>query len=163
MDFLGIKRDESGNFIAVNTFPLIVDYNDGSTPVMRGLFGVSEEGYAIAGGGVPEGSILSVGYFDEEDIMKSSTEALNEVLLTDETNGILIFSCIGRYLHLGLEPDKGIKKIHDAVDDIGIPYLISYAGGEFCPVKADGSNEVNDGNLNYVNRFHNCTAVICVF
>jgi hypothetical protein len=112
---------------------------------------------------VPKDSILSVGYFDEIDIMKSTGEMIDAVPLTNKINGVLVFSCIGRYLHLGLEPDRGIRKLHEAVDDKKIPYLIAYAGGEFCPVKANDLDNVVDDGLEYVNRFHNCTAVACVF
>ncbi|MDR0885686.1 MAG: FIST C-terminal domain-containing protein [Clostridiales Family XIII bacterium] len=153
----GLKLNKDGIFEGVNSFPYIVDFNDGAAPLIRVMFMVTPEGYAVCGGSIPEGSILSVGYFDRNEIIKSTDEAIKQIDKDPDTQGILIYSCIGRYFNLEFNPEEEAEKVEDCFGPEGIPYQFTYGGGELCPIPT------TDGSGRLVNRYHNCTLIACVF
>lgn len=67
---LGLSKNEEGGITGINTFPIIVDYNDGTTPVARAMFAMTPDGYAVCGGNIPVGATLSIGSFDAEEAFK---------------------------------------------------------------------------------------------
>ncbi|MDR2747697.1 MAG: hypothetical protein LBB77_09665, partial [Treponema sp.] len=58
---LGLEKDENGVIVGINSFPFILDYNDGAQPVIRVMFAITPEGYAVCGGKMPVGASLTVG------------------------------------------------------------------------------------------------------
>ena len=156
---VGIQANEKGEFIGINTFPYLVDYNDGTPPVVRAMFAVTPEGYAVCGGDIPVGATLGVSYFDEEKIEESSKAALEKLTKSIAENGanaILSFSCVGRYFNLNTHVDAEAQLLHDMLDSMTIPYTFSYSGGEICPVYS------KDGSGATTNRAHNCTLIAMV-
>jgi hypothetical protein len=152
----GLKLNSEGVFEGVNSFPYIVDYGDGAEPVIRVMFAVTPEGRAICGGAIPEGATLSVGYFDRNEILKSTDDAVKKINIDANTHGFLAYSCIGRYFNLEYDPEAESEKVRNYLEPTGIPFQFSYGGGEICPVaKTDGSGTI-------VNRYHNCTMIACV-
>jgi hypothetical protein len=112
-------------------------------------------------GDIPEGSTLSVGYFDDEEIISSTRNKLEEMLADiskNDTppNGILMFSCIGRFLTLGFEPDREIEEVRACLDKTRIPYTLIYSGGEICPLTS------HDASGKPATRFHNSTFCMLV-
>jgi hypothetical protein len=152
----GITPNEQGDYEGINSFPYLVDYNDGTDPVIRVMFAITPEGYAVCGGDIPVGAKLSIGYFDAEDILKTTSEKLGEITLEHDTSFILAFSCIGRYFTLGYEPKAETEKLRDAWGDSNVPYTFTYSGGEICPTHSQDDPEA------LANRFHNSTFIACV-
>jgi hypothetical protein len=152
----GLTENDKGELEGVNSFPYIVDFNDGTDPVIRVMFAITPEGYAVCGGDIPVGATLSVGYFDEDEILRSSEEELAQIQLNADSGAILVFSCIGRYLNLGYNADGEANLLRAALDKTGIPYSLTYSGGEICPVHSK-----DDATL-LTNRYHNSTLIVCV-
>ncbi|MDR1482872.1 MAG: FIST C-terminal domain-containing protein [Synergistaceae bacterium] len=153
---LGLKKDKDGTIIGINSFPLIVDYNDGAIPVVRAVYAQTPEGYAVCGGDIPVGATLSIGFLDEKEVIATAVATLEAVAASGEFNCALICSCIGRYFYLGYNPDGEIEQARRFLDGRGVPYLFSYSGGELCPVyPREGAAK------SMTNRNHNDTLVIC--
>jgi hypothetical protein len=160
VDFLksrGLATDENGVIEGVNSFPYIVDYNDGTPPVIRVIFTTTPEGYAVCLGDIPEGSTLSIGYFIEDEILATTRAKLATVELREGLHAGIIFSCVGRYFTTMLDPTGEATMVHEFIDPSGLPYALAYSGGEICPVPtgAEGGSPIN--------RFHNSTFVALVF
>ena len=151
---LGLSRDEQGNILGINTYPLIVDFNDGSEPVVRALFAVTPDGSAVCGGRMPLGASLTVGTFDGQAVLDTTADvlALAAEIARAKERILLIYSCIGRYFALGYNPLAEMEKTREILGDI--PWSLAYSGGELCPVYG------MDGTL--TNRIHNDTMVICL-
>jgi hypothetical protein len=149
---LGLARDETGNIVGINSFPFIMDYNDGTQPVIRVMFAIAPDGSAVCGGKIPEGATLSVGNVNAEEVIRTSTDALLKALESGKGKSMLIFSCVGRYFSLAFEAAKEMEKAGELLKET--PFAFSYSGTELCPVYD------KDGGL--TNRSHNDTIVICV-
>ncbi|MDR2304721.1 MAG: FIST C-terminal domain-containing protein [Treponema sp.] len=149
---LGLTRDETGNIVGINSFPFILDYNDGAQPVIRVMFAITPDGSAVCGGKIPEGATLMVGNVNAEEVIRTSTAALLKALESGRGKSLLIFSCVGRYFSLGFKASMEMEKVGELLK--GTPFAFSYSGTELCPVYD------KDGKL--TNRSHNDTIVICV-
>lgn len=159
VDFLtskGLAVNADGVIEGLNSFPYIVDYNDGTPPVVRVIFALTPEGDAVCLGGIPEGSTLGVGYFDDKDIRSTTRKALEAISSSSGKNAIL-FSCIGRYFTLGFEPEGEVLAARRILDSLGKTYTLAYSGAEICPV-----TNIADG-VSLTNRFHNATFIAMVF
>jgi hypothetical protein len=156
---LGLRKDENDAIIGINSFPFIVDYNDGTKPVVRVMFANTPEGYAVCGGDIPVGATISVGSIDANEILQTTSDVLKEALdkKPDDTSCFLIFSCVGRYFGLGFEPMAEIEASQKAFLGTGIPFQITYSGGEICPVYSKNEDLIT------TNRNHNDTFCICIF
>ncbi|MDR1655023.1 MAG: FIST C-terminal domain-containing protein [Treponema sp.] len=148
---LGLTRDETGNIVGINSFPFILDYNDGTQPVIRVMFAITPDGSAVCGGKIPEGATLTVGNVNAEEVMRTSTDALLKALESCRGKSMLIFSCVGRYFSLGFKAFMEMEKAEELLKET--PFSFSYSGTELCPVYD------KDGKL--TNRSHNDTIVIC--
>jgi hypothetical protein len=151
---LGLTLDVNGTIVGINSFPFIIDYNDGTTPVVRAMFANTPEGYAVCGGDIPVGATLSVGAIDANEIIATTTEALNSALALDNPDCLLMFSCVGRYFSMGYEPLSEMERVRDIMEANSLPYQFTYSGGEICPVYARDDESIT-------NRNHNDTFVIC--
>ncbi|GHV95946.1 hypothetical protein AGMMS50293_22660 [Spirochaetia bacterium] len=158
---LGLTKDTSGNITGINSYPFILDYNDGSAPVVRVMFAVTPDGSAVCGGKIPKGATLTVGYIDAGEVLKntdailaSAIKALEERKSAENSNGgsMLIFSCVGRFFAQGFNTSAEMDNIRSALQNI--PFHLCYSGTELCPVRG------RDGSL--VNRSHNDTIILCV-
>lgn len=139
----------------MSAIPFIVNYNDGTQSIARAIYMLTPEGYAVCGGAMPEGATLSIGAIDYEDILLTAGEAMDALLATGRKNGLILFPCLGRNLVLGTDIRAEIDLIESRLSDSGIPYHLSYSGGEICPVYGDGEKTLN--------RFHNFTFIACIF
>ncbi|MDR0412045.1 MAG: FIST C-terminal domain-containing protein [Treponema sp.] len=147
------KRDGAW---AVSTFPFVIDYNDGTKPIARSIYLLSEEGYAACGGNIPENATLSVGGIDYSDVIRTTSETLKQILQkkNDGSSCLLMFSCLTRYLALDAFSTDEMDKIRDTLIDFSGGYIFAYSGGEICPVYTEEGNAMN--------RFHNCTFIACL-
>jgi hypothetical protein len=147
LESIGVQ--ESG----LNSFPFVLDFNDGSEPAIRGIFALTPENAVVCGGHMPVGSTLSIGAVDAEDIFKTTEETATLTAKTTDAAVILCYSCIGRYLYLGLDTSKETDVVASIMSTAGLPFMFTYGGGEICPVY------LPDGSM--VNRAHNITCVFC--
>ena len=151
---LGLEKNEDGGITGINTFPIIVDYNDGTKPVARAMFASTPDGCVVCGGNIPVGSTFSIGSFDPDEICDTSARTIQHVLAKHPQGVLLLYSCIGRFFAQGYNQQVEMKAGNQLIEDAGRPFLGAYSGGELCPVyKGDGT---------IVNRNHNNSLVICV-
>jgi hypothetical protein len=155
---LGLQKNKDGVIEGINSFPFILDYNDGAQPVIRVMFAITPEGYAVCGGKMPVGASLAVGSINAEDVLSTTGETLKLALAIGESNGnkhgMLIFSCVGRFFVQGFDTAAEMKKVKEVLGD-KLPFHLAYSGTELCPVY--GSDKA------IYNRSHNDTIIICIF
>ena len=137
----------------VSSVPFVVDYGDGSQPVARAIFGLKEDGSALCGGYMPEGSTLYIGRMDEEDILLTAENSVKELLKTEGANGIILFPCLGRNMVLVMDPLAEIDLVRKLIGD-QVPWHLAYSAGECCPVYYTSA-------IPPANRFHNFTFIGC--
>jgi hypothetical protein len=154
---MGVARNDDGIIAGIETFQFIIDYNDGTMPVVRVILDRTPEGYAIFSGNIPVGATVSIGFMGAEGVIATVAKALSSALTTPDIRGILMFSCAGRYFALGYEPMREMEKVQEIMEGTGIPYQLTYSGGELCPVQ---EKEMRDGST--TNRCHNDTFIVCV-
>lgn len=152
---LGLAKNQDGGITGINSFPIIVDYNDGTAPVARAMFAVTPEGHAVCGGNIPVGSTLSVGSFDPAEISATTARTLKTALEAGGCSTLLMYSCIGRYFSQGYDTTAEFEQLLAPLAEAGVSYLGAYSGGELCPVYG------KDGGA--INRNHNNSFVICAF
>ncbi|MDR2902951.1 MAG: FIST C-terminal domain-containing protein, partial [Clostridiales bacterium] len=152
---LGLAQNEDGSIAGMNAIPLIVDYNDGTTSIVRSLFKLTPEGYAVCSGDLQEGATLSIGRFDEKDIVVTARRVVSKALATEKHQTLLMYSCIGRYFFQGYDATAEFRSVLDCVSQKDAVYLSAYAGSEICPVYD------NKGDL--FNRNHNHSFIVCGF
>jgi hypothetical protein len=149
---LGLEKDEKGGLKGINSFPFILDYRDGTQPVIRVMFAITPDGSAVCGGKIPEGAILTVGVINAEEVLTVSASLLQKAREKAGDRTLLIFSCVGRYFAQGFNTTAEMEKTREILGDI--PFHLCYSGTELCPVGGkDGKN---------TNRSHNDTMVICM-
>jgi hypothetical protein len=149
---LGLEKDENGAIKGVNSYPFILDYKDGTRPIIRAMFAITPDGSAVCGGKIPVGAELTVGFLNAEGVLASSEETLKKVAPLAVGRSVLMFPCVGRYFYLGYDKSAEMDKAAQILGDTH--FLLSYSGTELCPVYG------KDGKL--TNRSHNDTMVICV-
>ncbi|MDR1515899.1 MAG: FIST C-terminal domain-containing protein [Synergistaceae bacterium] len=155
LESLGLKRAEDGGIVGVNSFPFLLDYNDGTLQVVRVIFAITPDGYAVCGGDMPEGAILSVGQIDRDEVLATTAKLVSDVLSAEKFDCVLMFSCVGRYFALGYDPTGEMKRVQELMDLSGVPYQFTYSGGEMCPVSSSRGEGLT-------NRNHNDTFIMCV-
>jgi hypothetical protein len=149
---LGLKKDENGVIQGINSFPFILDYNDGTQPIIRVMFAITPDGSAVCGGKVPVGAVLTVGSISAEEVLSNTAKVLMKARENIGERSLLMFSCVGRYFAQGFNFAAEMDKVREIMGDV--PFHLSYSGTELCPVY--GKN----GAL--TNRSHNDTIVICM-
>jgi hypothetical protein len=144
---IGLSKDDIAGGLGV--VPLVVDYNDGTKPVTRAVFALTPDGQVVCGGEMPVGCTLGVGAVNSEDVLMTAENTLKP--LTGEECAILSYSCVARYLVLGVNNTAEAEKIDEIIGDT--PYMFTYSGGEICPLPD------SEGKLK--NLYHNYTIVFC--
>ena len=152
--FTSIGMSSGKGIEGMSSVPFVVDYGDGSQPVARAIFGLNEDGSALCGGYMPEGSTLYIGRMDEEDILLTAENSIKTLLETESPNGIILFPCLGRNMVLVMDPLAEAKLAQELIGDT-VPFHLAYSAGECCPVCYDKDDRL-------ANRFHNFTFIGCV-
>ena len=153
METLGITVKD-GSIGGIDTIPLMVDYNDGTKPVCRVMFCVNENGHAICGGKMPEGSTVTIYTMSQDDIVHAAEKYVAEMKRLEGKNGILTYTCISRTLLLGLNAEVELAAVQAGLVE-ETPYMIAYVSGEICPT--------SDGDGTMTNRLHNYSLISCCF
>jgi hypothetical protein len=155
LDYLAtVGLSKEGVIASPTSFPIMVNYNDGTKPAGRGIYALTPEGYALCGGEMPVGATVSIGTLDYNGVLETAESALAKALESGDVSGLLMYPCLTRNLMLGPNSDDEMKRV---IERLGgkYPYQICYSGGEICPVPT------GDGKL--LNRVHNFTYIICTF
>jgi hypothetical protein len=140
---------------ALTSLPFMLDYGDGTPLVIRMFIGLNGQKQAICAGAMPEGATLYLGVSDKDDILLTTGKSIHAALAESQNaSGMLIYSCISRSMTLGNDQFAEMN-VAAKENSEGLPCLMAYSGGEFCPTGTSGSS--------FVNRFHNGTCIICVF
>ena len=147
LEEIGLTRAELS--MGLGIVPLVIDHNDGTKPVARGVFSVTPEGYAVCGGAMPKNATLALGAIEGEDVLQITGDALKSFKEKDSV--ILGYSCIARYLTLGADSTAEARIVTEAAMDTGC--FFAHSGGEICPLPD------TDGKLK--NYFHNYSIVLC--
>ena len=145
---------EGGSIEGASAIPFVVDFGDGSRPAARAIYMVTEDHVAVCGGSMPVGATLAIGSIDFDDVLETTDDLLSEIRTGSQSQGALAFSCVSRNLVLGADLEAELDRYRTTLSS-HIPYHVAYSGGEVCPVYTSA------GKL--VNRFHNFTAVACLF
>ena len=147
--------DATGQY-ATAALPFVLNYEDGTPPVSRVFVGSTPENYAICAGNIPEGSTMSVGVFDKEDVLLTTGGAVKKAMEYDLPNAscMLMYSCVTRNMSLGGEAKAEMELVRNIVGE-KLPFVMAYSNGEICPM------EISD--VKAINRFHNNTFIICLF
>jgi hypothetical protein len=148
LEEIGLKRED---IVAGSTFlPLIIAHKDGTVPIVRGVLDLNSEGHVICEGSMPVGTTLSIGRLDAQDVISTTCHAIKKVVGDDCV--VLAYSCIARYLTLGLDGIADAEKAYyEALENTN--YFFTSSGGEICPLP--------DRNGKLRNHFHNFTIVLC--
>ena len=139
---------------AMTSLPFILDYGDGTPSVSKVFLGRTSEKYAVCAGIMPEGSTMSIGVFDKEDVLFTTGQAVDRALA--DTGGLscmLIYSCVSRSMSLEGDVMAELELVKDRVGN-KIPFMMTYSGGEMCPSRISSSKAIN--------RFHNNTFIVCL-
>ena len=136
------------------SMPIVVDYRDGTPPVIRGFYTFTPEGSAICGGEMPVNATFALSTLDSADVLLSARQLFDEILAAQGAVGMLLISCLVRSFALDTEPLAEMNLVSSCVDRT-FPYQLCYAGGEICPVYD------KEGGVS--NRFPNFSFIGCMF
>lgn len=135
------------------TLPVLHTRKGETVSIARTLVDYNDEGHMLFFGEIPEGSVLRMGTSTVEDILGVTRGVVQSAVSAAGENALLLlFSCVGRYIALGLDTNAELS-CATAEIPARLPYLIAYAGGEICPVSIGGTLS---------NRFHNSSVIACV-
>jgi len=136
----------------LNSLPLLLDRADGSQVISKVLIYLNEDGYGVCGGLMPEGSTMSIGVWDRDDVVATTLQTVERALSDENVSTLFMYSCYGRSLALGADIFAETDNVSEAVAG-KVSYLFAYSGGEICPISGSANP----------NQFHNNTFVGCVF
>ncbi|MDR0357185.1 MAG: FIST C-terminal domain-containing protein, partial [Clostridiales Family XIII bacterium] len=112
----------------------------------------------VLGGTVPVGAQLRIGTAEYLDVVETAEMMFDAALATEKKDCMIVYSCLGRFFALGAriedEIETGSNLVHDR-----IPFLLSYTGGEICPVP---SFDAEGREIGAVNKFHSFTIIACI-
>ncbi len=138
----------------ISSVPFMLDYNDGSPPVARGIYYLDTDGSAVCAGKIPVGATLYTGSVDYPDVLETTKSVMQDIKEIKGKNGLLIFICMSRCKALGIDSLAELRTLCDYIED-DVPCHVCYSGGELSPVKN------SDGK--WINRAHNFSFIACVF
>jgi hypothetical protein len=138
----------------IYAFPIMVDYHDGSESRLFAISKIDTDGSLISEQDIPVGGSLKVGTIEGELIIKSTRYSIEQIKEIPGKSGVLLISCISRILTLQDSMEE-ITLIRQQLQDLPVPFLYFYSGGEICPLYKPGKDTP-------VNTFHQFTFVACI-
>ena len=147
MKQIGLTEAELARGLGI--VPLVVDFNDGTKPVVRAVYSLSPEGHVVCGGLMPVGAAMAIGRIDMGDVLSTTEKTLRQFIEKDSV--LFCYSCMARHLVLGAHNTAEAEKVVEVSG--GSQYLFASSGGEICPLPDEY------GRLK--NSFHNYTIVFC--
>jgi hypothetical protein len=149
LESIGLAKN--GNAGGIATMPFIIYLEDGSV-LVRACFGANPEGSLILGAAVPVNSTFALATMEAEDVVGSTEDTITEALAAAKGRGLLMYSCGGRKLALGMKPMMEHEKAKECLGNS--PYHFVYSGGEVFP------SRLGDGTV--VNHLQNDSLIICI-
>jgi hypothetical protein len=149
LETMGLAK--GGDVGGIASMPFIIYLEDGSI-LVRACFGANEEGALILGGAVPVNSTIALGTLGVEDVISSTESKVTEALHAARGRGLLMYSCGGRRLALGMQALAEHEKAKECLGDT--PYHFVYSGGEVFP------SRLSDGRV--VHHLQNDSLIICI-
>ncbi|MDR0452838.1 MAG: FIST C-terminal domain-containing protein [Treponema sp.] len=149
LESIGLAK--GGDVMGIASMPFIIYPGDGSV-LVRACFGAAEDGALVLGGAVPVNSTIALGVMGFEDVLNSTQAKITEALDAAKGRGLLMYSCGGRNLALGIQTLAEHEKAKECLGDT--PYHFVYSGGEVFP------SRLNDGST--ANRLQNDSLIICI-
>jgi hypothetical protein len=149
LESIGLAKE--GDVMGIASMPFIIYLEDGSI-LIRACFGATGEGALILGGAVPVNSTIALGVMGFEDVISSTERKVTEALKAAGDRGLLMYSCGGRKLALGMQPLAEHEKAGECLGDK--PHHFVYSGGEVFP------SRLSDGRM--INHFQNDSLIICI-
>ncbi|MDR2183081.1 MAG: FIST C-terminal domain-containing protein [Clostridiales bacterium] len=150
--FESVGLAENGDFKpGVYFVPILVTTEDDEGIVrtfVRALISFDENGHVSFRGKVPPGAVLTAASLNAEDILDATTCVMTRIAETEDTQAVLIYSCIIRQLNIGSDTFKELAQIKDTLRP-DVAFAASYSGGEIAPIS----------NLN---AFHNYSLIACL-
>jgi hypothetical protein len=150
LESIGLAKD--GDVGGIASMPFIIYLEDGSI-LIRACFGATEEGALILGGAAPANSAVAIGTMGFEDVINSTERKITEALKAAGGRGLLMYSCGGRKLALGVQTLAEHEKARDCIAGKA-PYHFVYSGGEIFPSVLGGGKVVN--------HLQNNSLIICI-
>jgi hypothetical protein len=139
-------------------FPIEIDFHDGKPSRTFAIYSLNADGSIVCGGAAPVGSTVFIRSVGSSLVLQTSSFITGKIKDEWDKNknyhGLLIFSCFSRNLAL-TDPADEMMAIHSTLADFSLPYLFSYAAGEYCPAFAE------KGLI--INGFHQYTIIACLF
>jgi hypothetical protein len=146
----GIDDD---SFSTLVSFPVVVDFKDGTTPVPRAFF-VDSSGYMVSSQYIHEGVGISLGEMTDKDVMTTSAALVKEIAAhSKEKSFVFMHSCLSRLFVLGVDTMAEMDLVRTLMAGT-VPFHICYSGGEMCPIRKESGEEIN--------RLHNFSFIACV-
>jgi len=138
--------------------PFLVSHRNRSdydgVPVLRGLDSIAEDGSAVFSGKMDEGSTFTMLYMSADSAAVETKAKLGAIRDMPGVNGVLVFSCVVRHM-MFMQKDNPLEELELAKETLpDAPFLMGYAGGEYCPTSAKGGV--------HVNRYHDYSLVALV-
>ena len=155
IDYLASIGVQKETLIALTTLPFMVDYGDGSPPVVLAIYSISPDG-VLSSGQMPVGAVITFMEIDYDSVMETAESALQlalEDVEKNRANGILAIPCLSRSMMISPNVEAEMQKT-TALLSGRLPYMLLYSGGEICPMRTAA------GVL--VNRFHNFTYTLAI-
>ena len=152
LESIGLKKGAGAE--GLSCIPFLVDYKDGTQPVARAIYMLTEEGHAVCGGAMPKGSSIGVTGMSPAQILATAENSMRAVVQHPDRGGLILFPCLGRNMVMAGEPEAEIELVRKLAGP-EYPWHFAYSGGEVCPVYKESGETVN--------RFHNFTFIACAF
>jgi hypothetical protein len=157
---IGLVDESITDLAQLFAVPSIIIYENGVRTARAMLQTVQGDHKSLmAAGNTPVGAKISFALMNTEGTIRNAVKMTDEFERDKITNS-LNYSCAGRSWSLGtkfLAECEAYAAYHQRLAKNGISanYILSYSGGEICPVPD------KDGKL--VNCLHNYTLISCVF
>jgi hypothetical protein len=153
LDYLAsVGLAKNGSIAGIGSIPFVLTLDDGSR-VVRSVHSVTEEGYVISYGTIPQGAKADFSDGNGAFVLQSARDDIARAVAASGNGNALIFSCLGRKWPLGTVATAEINEVAKELDR-SCGYQLAYSLGELCPVKNQ------DGGL--VNAFHNFSMIACL-
>ncbi|MDR1468263.1 MAG: FIST C-terminal domain-containing protein [Spirochaetaceae bacterium] len=145
----GIDDD---SFATLASFPVVVDYRDGTPPVPH-AFLIDPNGHLISSLYIYEGVGVSLGEMTDKDVMTTSAALVKEIASRSTGKSfVFMHSCLSRLFVLGVDTTAELELVRSSLAGT-VPFHICYSGGEICPIRKESGEEIN--------RLHNFSFVAC--
>ena len=147
----GFEKGVSG--AGLGGTPMLIDFDDGTPPISRGVAGLTPEGYAVMPGEAPAGALISLGSIDYAHVLDMTEEVVRSAMNSGKKGPVIIHPCASHLLLMGVGVQEQKDNIRRFIN-LDFNYAVGYSGGEICPVY--------DSNGMIKNRLHSYTFVLCI-